>query len=356
MRIGIEFAKISNGGGERILRMLAHSFAQYDHSIVVFTWNSNWRNEIIEFPHELCILKEIPRWGNGFCSMIELSKAVKRYKVDCLIAFLNTSLRVFIGAAKINHIPIITSLRVEPVFDTFIRKVLKGMLWCCDGIVFQTQKVRNAFSGRIYRNSIVIHNPIMDDSLPFADIDKRDKEIVGIGRLTEQKNFEMLINAFAELRPSGYVLKIYGDGHLRNKLSKQIDNLNVSDCVFLMGHVDKVIDSISKADIFVLSSDWEGMPNALMESMAMGLACIATDVASGGCKDLIIDGYNGMLVPVGDKEALKSALQTVIENGAFKKHIMRNATHLKDSHSKAVIIPQWLSFIGLKYSERVKKK
>ena len=112
-----------------------------------------------------------------------------------------------------------------------------------------------------------------------------------------------------------------------------------------MGHVDRIVDSIAQADVFVLSSDWEGMPNALMESMAMGLACIATDVATGGCRDLIQDKVNGLLVPVGDKEALKTALRNVIENEDLKKRFMKNALIIRESHSKEMIIPQWLSFI-----------
>ena len=233
-----------------------------------------------------------------------------------------------------------------------MKKLMKIMIWCCDGAVFQTQTVRNTFSGRIFRNSTVIHNPIMDDNLPFVDFEKREKEIVGIGRLTEQKNFALLVDAFAELRPQGYVLKIYGDGHLRKDLEKQIKELNVSDQVKLMGHVDRVVNHIAKAEIFVLSSDWEGMPNALMESMAMGLACVATDEATGGSRDLITEEENGLMVPVKDKEALKTALNKVIEDNELRLKLMSQAVNIQITHSKESIIPQWLSFIESKCIKR----
>ena len=119
----------------------------------------------------------------------------------------------------------------------------------------------------------------------------------------------------------------------------------MSDRVFLMGHVDRVVDHIAKSEIFALSSDWEGMPNALMESMAMGLACVATDVMTGGCRDLIQNGENGLLVPIGDKEAFKLALKKVIENNVLKKHFMVKGLEIKESHSKNAIIPQWIQFI-----------
>lgn len=352
MKIGIEFAKVSSGGGERILYMLASSFARYGHAVVIFTWNPDWPYQVIDFPHELHLLKCIPTWGKGLQSTLELSRAVKETKVDCLIAFLNTSLRVFVGAARLNHIPIITSLRVEPIFDTFFKKLMKTMIWCCDGAVFQTQTVRNSFKGRIYKNSIVIHNPIMDDNLPLAQGTECKKEIVGIGRLTEQKNFALLVDAFAEVNPEGYILKIYGEGHLRGDLEKQIERLGMKNKVLLMGRVDRVVDHIVDSDIFVLSSDWEGMPNALMESMAMGLACIATDVATGGCRDLIVQGENGLLVPIQDKEALKDALIKMLNDEELKLQFKRNSMKVRETHSKDVIIPQWISFIESKCRKR----
>lgn len=346
MRIGIEFDKVSLGGGERILYMLASSFAQRGHDVVIFTWNKQWEDpEKIPFQHQLCVLNHTPYLGKGLSSLVELNKEVKKRNVDCLISFLNTTTRVFIGAARLNKIPAITSLRVEPVFDTFIKKILKFIIYSCDGTVFQTNTVRNSFKGRIYRNSVVIHNPIMDDNLPFSNSEDYRKEIVGIGRLTEQKNFALLVDAFAELNPEGYTLKIYGEGHLKDDLSKQIEHYGMSDKIKLMGHVDRVVDHIAKADIFVLSSDWEGMPNALMESMAMGLACVATDVATGGCRDLIQEGENGLLVPVGDKVALREALRRIIENDELKKKLKINAQTIRQTHSKDTIIPQWISFI-----------
>ena len=352
MIIGIEFRAISNGGGERILYMLAKSFARYGHTVVILSWNPAWIHEVIDFPHELYILKKSPEWGNGLSSVRELSKVVKKFKIDCLVSFLNTPLRVFIGAARLNNIPVITSLRIEPKFPTFVQKLMKMMIWCCDGAVFQTQTVRNTFKGRIFKNSIVIHNPIMDDNLPIAHDSEYNKEIVGIGRLTEQKNFALLVDAFAEVNPKDYTLKIYGEGHLRGDLEKQIERLGMQDKIFLMGRVDRVVDHIVDSDIFVLSSVWEGMPNALMESMAMGLACIATDVPTGGCRDLIVQGENGLLVPVQDKENLKNALIKVINNEELKNKMKRKGMKIRESHSKDVIIPQWLSFIESKCRQR----
>ena len=112
-----------------------------------------------------------------------------------------------------------------------------------------------------------------------------------------------------------------------------------------MGRVDRVVDYIKDSDIFVLSSDWEGMPNALMESMAMGLACIATDVSTGGSSALIENGRNGIIVPVGEKEPLKKALSILIADDDLRIKMSNEAIEIREKNSKESIIPQWLNYI-----------
>ena len=349
MKIGIEFGNIAFGGGERILMMLASSFAKRGNEVIIFTWNKAWADfKDWGFDHQLYVLRHIPKWGNGLFSLYELNKIVRNNRIDCMISFLGAPTRVFSCVGKLNRIPVITSIRIEPHYETLIGKAIKGILWSCDGAVFQTETVRNFFTGRIFRNSTVIHNPLMDDDFPYVDMENYKKEIVGIGRLMEQKNFELLINAFAKAKIDDYVLKIYGEGPLRPNLQKQIEDLNMTGKVFLMGQVERVVDEIKNADIFVLSSDWEGMPNALLESMAMGLACVATDVATGGARELIQDGENGILVPIQDESRLSEAIVRIVKDTELKQKIKANAIRVRESHSKEVIIPQWISFIESK--------
>ncbi len=133
----------------------------------------------------------------------------------------------------------------------------------CDGIVFQTVQVKQYFSKSIQKKSIVIQNPIMDDNLPVANDNSAEKEIVAVGRLSIEKNYKLLIRAFAELNIPEYRLKIFGKGPLFNELSDLIDSLRMNDKIILEGSVDRVVDFIRNSDIFVLSSNHEGMPNAL---------------------------------------------------------------------------------------------
>ena len=348
MKLVIELSEISSGGGERVLDKLVRSFHEYGHEIIIFSWNPAWKTyKGFSFPVEVHILNIIPYWGKGIFSIIEYYKVLKEVKPDAIIAFLSTSLRVSLLCAKLQGIPIITSLRVNAVFTTLFERIEKRLLMSCDGIVFQTKEVQEQFPKRVIRKSIVIHNMLMDDNLPMTDRGSRNKEIVGIGRLSEEKNFKLLIDAFSEIDFGDYILKIFGDGPLKVNLKEPIISQHLEDKVFLMGKVDRVVDYIKDSEIFVLSSNNEGMPNALMESMAMGLACVATDVSTGGTRALIENQRNGIIIPVGNKESLKKALCLLIEDDALRMNISNEAIRIRDSHSKEIIIPQWLDFISL---------
>ena len=349
MKLVIELNTVAHGGGERVLDTLVRSFHDRGHEIVIFSWHPEWETYTgFPFPVEVHTLRKIPYWGKGVSSIIEYYRVLKKVKPDAIVAFMAPSIRVSLICAKIQGIPIITSLRTEAKFDTIVNKIQKQLLMSCDGIVFQTKDVQACFPKRVIKKSIVIHNMLMDDNLPVAKYGVKNKEIVGIGRLSKQKNFKLLIDAFSEIESGEYVVKIYGEGPLREELEEQITRLHLEKKVFLMGRVDRVADHINYSDIFVLSSDWEGMPNALMESMAMGLACIATDVSTGGSRALIANMKNGIIVPVGDKESLKEAMRKLIVDKVFRLQISKEASNIRKTHSKSMIVPLWLSYIESK--------
>lgn len=348
MKIGFLLHDISLGGGERILNMLMDRFALEGHLIAIYTWNKDWKNYQASYPTEVYTLQYVPVIKNKLSAYKEIKSVLKITKPDCLISFSWSLSEIALWAAKINGIPFIMSERCDPRYipTSPIHRLLERILyWKSEGLVFQTEKVKNYFPKCIQRGSIVIPNPLIDDNLPVADYGSSKKEIVGIGRLSEQKNFALLIDAFAELNPNEYILKIYGEGPLRASLENQIEELGMRDKVILMGKVNRVVDHIKNSDIFVLSSIWEGMPNVLLESMAMGLACIATDVPSGGCRELIQNRENGILIPVNDKSALVNSLRTLIEDEELKKSLKKEAVKIRETNSKDRIIPMWVDYI-----------
>ena len=346
MKIAFFVDKISFGGGERILQTLVSEFVKLGNSIVLYTYNKEWLS-VVDLSYDLVILSCPPLGFVGkLMSIKELLPVLKKDCPDCIIVFPLNILESVAFAGFISKIPVITSERVDPRYmpSSYIHKLLKKFVYLfCSGIVFQTDTVRSLFSSSIQRKSIVIPNMIMDD-LPEV-YTTREKEVVAIGRLSPEKNFDLLIEVFSQLKNTDYVLSIYGDGPSKKYLSNLIVCLNMEERIFLKGKVPRVVDHIKSADIFVLLSKHEGMPNALIEAMAMGLACIATDVPSRGCRAIIQHGKNGLLIPVQDKESLFNALMYYITNKVDKESIQKEALNIRKTNNKDIIIPQWINYI-----------
>ena len=207
-----------------------------------------------------------------------------------------------------------------------------------DHVVFQSERVKNLFEEKVRAKSTIIRNPISVTC--FAD-PVPAKKIVTVGRYTQQKNHDMLIRAFARFAGDhpGYTLHLYGEGELNGKLRALIDELGLAEKVFLEGFKDDIHQHIRDAKMFVLSSDYEGMSNALMEAMMMGLPCIST--ACTGSDELLTDGQTGLLVPVGDEQAFAGAMGRLADDEALCGRLARNAQMLSLSFEKEYVVRAW---------------
>lgn len=352
MKIGFLVDKISYGGGELILNFLMKEMFSLGHSIYLYSSNKEWNEN--QFRDSFKIIK-VPEIQVGIIGKLKgiylFKKILKENKPDCLIMFSLNLSEFGVFAAILNNIPVILSERVDPSFfptnkiHRFIKKVLFSI---SNGIVFQTEYARSYYSRVIQKKGIVIPNPVTLDNLKsYASLTTK-KEIVAVGRLSEEKNFKMLINAFSKLNNNDYILKIFGDGPLKGDLLELIAKLDLGNKVFLVGHTNNVSEHITQADIFVLSSNHEGMPNALIESLALGLACISTDFKSGGARALIENRVNGLLIPVNNEEALISALNTLLDDPELKNNIKENALNIRNKYDRKIIIKCWIDFIKSK--------
>ena len=207
-----------------------------------------------------------------------------------------------------------------------------------DHVVFQSVHVRQLFSKEIQDKSSIIRNPIHVTC--FADRVSQNR-IVTVGRYVEQKNHELLIQAFAMFHRThpDYTLHLYGDGNLREKLEKLIDELQLQDAVFLEGFQEDIHQHIRNAKMFVLSSDYEGMSNALMEAMMMGLPCISTSCT--GSDELLEDGETGLLVPVGDAEALSHAMSRLADDKRLCDRLREQAQLQSLEFEKEKVVRAW---------------
>ena len=196
----------------------------------------------------------------------------------------------------------------------------------------------------------ILPNPV---SVECERKKKTRKRIVAVGRLALQKNHAMLIRAFRRFRQTHpeYTLSIYGSGgegainpfNQEKPLRRLVAELELQESVFFEGSSTRVHYEIADAEFFVLSSDYEGLSNALLEAMTMGFPCVSTDCE--GSTDVIENGVNGLLVPRGDEDALLDAMLTLAEKEEYRESLGRQAKKTAERFKRERVAQEWAETI-----------
>ena len=310
---------IGLGGAERVISNLAAQFSQNGCDCVLvssvalereYTLNENVERVILNSAHiDGSLIKR------NYLLLKKLRKVIKEKKPDVIVSFMpEANFRVLISTVGISTKSIV-SVRNDPnkEYPTILLKSLAKLLYSrADGIVFQTEDAKQWFPRRLHKKSSVIMNQV-DESFYNVTFEGKRKNIVSVGRLVPQKNHLLLIEAFSEIAHTiDDNLIIYGEGELRESLEKRINELNLQNRVFLPGVINNVAETINHSKLFVLSSNYEGMPNVLMEAMAMGIPCISTECPCGGPRMLLGNIKEKVLVDVNDKRDLADTILQVV--------------------------------------------
>lgn len=218
--------------------------------------------------------------------------------------------------------------------------------------VFQTEDARAAYPNEIGNKGVLIANPLKV-GLPMPYEGERNKTITTYCRISKEKNLPMLFKAFAMLHKDypEYNLKIIGDALneeselvLRN-LQQMVEEGGLADCVQFKPFSKQVHQAILGDAMYVNSSNYEGMSNAMLESMVIGLPTICTDCPIGGARTIIRDGENGLLVPVNDDQSLYEAMKRIIEHKGLAKKLSQNGREIRKKLSLDKIAEKWLELI-----------
>lgn len=338
---------MSRGGAERVISILANHYSEmgWDVDIAMLLLNKveyklNDRIRIVDMTMKTQNkLTGAPHWVWSFRNY------VKKNDPDVIVSFVARINVVVLLATLGMKKKIIISERNDPAMDGrshLLDSVTKLLYKKAKRIVFQTKRAANHFKGAILMNSVIIPNPITVECLAQ---DRTKNKIVAVGRLAEQKNPKMLIEAFSEVvkKYPEYELWIYGDGNLRGKLEARIAEIHLENKIFLPGNIPDVHHKIVDAAMFVLSSNYEGLSNALLEAMMMGIPCISTNCA--GSDEYIEDGVNGLLVPVGDKEKLTTAIERLIEDDALRTSIGLAGKKSVEQCDSRIVMKKWCETI-----------
>lgn len=337
-----------NGGAERVITTLAGAFAEKDYCVDLVTTNKSKNDYILnpKITHSVILSHRNNKTLRTIDRVLRLRKYIIDLKPDCIISFSAIPNMQAIMANVGLKSRLIISERTDPSRypSSKVGKILRNLLYpLADRIVFQTNEAKEYFSKKIQSMSTVIPNPIRDD-LPMPYLGKREKRIVGIGSLGEQKNWDVALEAgkvvFKE-HPE-YIMDIYGEGPYRERLQKEIDsNEYLNNHVFLKGFSSNVVEEMLKATMYISSSDYEGISNAMLEALAVGVPTICTDCPVGGARENITDGVDGLLVSVGNPLELANAMIKLIETPELQTKLSKNSIDIKNKLKLERIFELW---------------
>lgn len=335
---------MTGGGTERVVALLANEYSVRGIPVTILLFAGKETAYPLDSRVEV-ISAGKPSGGNPLVQVARLYKMRRFYRKnkDCQIWAFSAMGAVFSAVAALGQRHFfLVSERNDP--SRYDHRWLRNLSYRrADIVVCQTPDAVERFPDGIRKKSVVVPNPLECREEPFTG--EREKRIVAVGRLNAQKNHRLLLYAFASfLKNHGdYLLELYGQGELEGELRALAAELSIDKNVIFKGFSDRVLFEIRMASMYVLSSDYEGISNSMLEAMALGLPVIATDCPVGGSRMYIKDGVNGFLVPVGDVDALANAMGRLAEEPGLGERLGREAMKLREELATSKIADRFLA-------------
>lgn len=368
MNLALFTSSLEAGGAERVFSTMANYWAERQWAVTLITL-SDASSDFYPLRQDVArIGLGLIRDSDGPVSALvnnakriwALRMALKRVRPDIVISFLDRPNVITLLATIGLDMKVVVSERTDPTshpvgiaWNAIRRKVYP----LAHGVVCQNDAVRHWLHAIVGPSRVhVIPNPVLSPpeienrTVIFRDIvpslDGKDHIVVAMGRLSEEKGFHLLLRAFqrAVQEEKGWSLVVLGDGHLREDLQNLAVALGLEGKVFFPGVVEAPSTLLKKADLFVLSSFYEGFPNALCEAMACGLPVISFDCPSGP-REIIRDGVDGRLVPSGDIEGLARVMAELMGDPEERKRLGSMAVMVADRFSLNKIMGMWEALI-----------
>ena len=355
MRILFLNTNVGYGGATKIMLWLAGRLAEMGEEITFLTYRDNTESrDIPKGVNHIHIQME--SGGQNLTGLLrsiwKINRYIKKNSFDLGIAFLSPSQLRLSMAAIGTPMKVLLSQRGDPYQKGKSKSLMSIMsdfaFRRADKFVFQTQQAMEYYGKSIQSRAVVIPNPVR----PLQRTDDRhpDNRVVNVARLDiKQKRQDLLIDAFKQIEQDypNVTLHLYGDGDDDMYLKA---NAKENERIFFEGVTKDVVGDIQNARMFVLSSDFEGIPNSLIEAMSLGVPCISTKCSPGGAELLISDEKNGLLVPCDDVKAMSDAMRRFLDKPLEAEKFGKEAASIVHTFSEDKIFNLWYQVIS-QYSQ-----
>lgn len=359
MRLTLVITSLGRGGAERTASVLAGAWAEQGMDVTLMTLT---RDDVPAYPlHSAIDLLQLRVWSGTARNILDgvfrqlkcvrtLRKAIRASKPDLIISFMDIPNIVSLLAAPGMSAPVVITEHTHPAFHNigWHWQMLRRLLYHrADALVCMTNSVLTWLQQRIRVRGYVIPNPVEAVVVHARAADtseetERTRIVVAMGRLSREKGFDLLLEAFSRIAPRhlDWRLKILGDGPLRSDLEEQAAKLNLSGRVEFTGVVADPFPALRAADLFVLSSRFEGFGNALCEAMAYGLPVISFDCPSGP-REIVRNEVDGLLVPAQDVTALATAMDQLMSNAQKRLRLAARAPEVVARFGLERVLSLW---------------
>lgn len=342
--------QLSLTGAPKMLTFVANAMAKEGHDVTMVLYAGT---EIMQPLH-----KNIKVWNQNiqctgvtkhFKMISRLKKVIAEIAPDVIVSFLCFPNLYATIIGRMLRIPVIISERGNPYTLKGLKNhIMYSLFNLANGAVFQTEGARAFFNKRLQKRSCVIPNPVVRKNNIKFDISTDNHEIIFVARFENvQKRQDLMVVAFEKvlaIYPDA-ILKFYGTGEDLKMIQSLVKNKGLENNVCFLGYSDNPEEEMVKSEVFVLTSDYEGIPNTLIEAMSVGMPVVSTDCDPGGAKMLIEDGVNGILVPKNDAQCVADAIIRIFKDKELREKLSYEAYKITDKYPEEKIARQWLEYI-----------
>ena len=360
LKIQLLISSLGFGGAERVASLLANAWCRMHHQVLLTTFDSPQADTAYAVDSGIRrVSLDLYRPSSSILNavtenvkrILALRSSIKEFRPDVIISFMIESNVLTVLAAVMLRTPVIVTEHSDPY------QIPRSRIWRClrfltyrnaSKIIVLNERAREYFSSHMGLSAEVIPNPIFVDSQKChcAEDESQRRVIMGMGRLDEEKRFDLLIAAFITLRNKhpNWDLLIVGEGPLKIRLTERCREHGLGERVRFLGVTKEPQKWMQRSDIFVLSSSLEGFPMALCEAMACGVAVVTTRYHDG-VNEIVEIGVSGLVVPIDDLDAITDAMDALMSDANLRKELGDAAKRIVDRYGIEPVMQNWQSML-----------